>query len=366
MATSSSTGGAGYEGINLTDTLQDCFAYGVLTIDAQGTVGAMTPLARRLMGQPDDPGQARLPQFLPPPMQAVIDEAQESGQWVIDREVDFQAAGVARKILSVTAVPLSLGARPSPVVVLLQDLSSTRKLEQHMQRLDRLASIGTLSASMAHEIKNALVPVRTFVGLTLESNPEAELAGTARREMERVDGIVSRMLKFAAPAKPEFAAVRLHELLEHSLHLVQHRVEGKQISFTRHFKAASDACSGDGHQLEQAFVNLLLNAVEAMGAEGALTVRTEVVAGDAEVRLRGRGQRSSCLRVEISDTGTGIAPEKIKSIFDPFFTTKPHGTGLGLAVTRRIVEEHGGVIRVSSEPGKGTTFTMLLPASAGS
>jgi two-component system sensor histidine kinase HydH len=363
MATSSSNAGAGYQGINLTDMLQECFACGVLTIDAQGKVVALTPLAQRLLSQPADQTQLRSAAMLPAPIRAIIEEAQKSGQWVAEREIAFQSKGATTTTLSVTAIPLSLAARTTHVVVLLKDVSSTRKLEQHMHRLDRLASIGTLSASMAHEIKNALVPVKTFVGLTLEENPEAELAGTARREMERVDGIVSRMLKFAAPAKPAFAAVQLHELLEHSLHLVQHRVEGKQISFTRQFNAASDSCSGDDHQLEQAFVNLLLNAVEAMGSEGAITVRTDLVTGEPGMGSPEPGGATRFLRVEIIDTGVGIAAEKIGSIFEPFFTTKPHGTGLGLAVTRRVIEEHSGVIHVKSQPGKGTTFTVLLPAN---
>ena len=232
-----------------------------------------------------------------------------------------------------------------------------------MHRLERLASIGTLSASMAHEMKNALVPVRTFVGLLLEKNPDAELAGTVHREMGRVDTIVSRMLKFAAPVKRAVSLVRLHELLDHSLRLVQHRVEGKLISFNRHFNASPDSFSGDDHQLEQAFVNLLLNAVEATGPEGAITVSTEAVTGDAQVQLREGGGTAGFLRVKITDTGAGIAAENLESIFEPFFTTKPSGTGLGLPVTRSIIEEHQGDIRVESQPGKGTTFTVLLPYS---
>ena len=265
-------------------------------------------------------------------------------------------------ILSVTAMPATFGHAAPNVVVLLKDISSTQKLGEHMRRLDRLSSIGTLSASMAHEIKNALVPVNTFVGLLLEQNPDAELAGTVRREMDRVDSIVSRMLKFAGPAKPSFSDIHLHELLEHSLRLVQHRVEGNLITFDLRFNAPSDSLKGDDYQLEQAFLNLLLNAVDAMGTEGQLTVSTDVVDRETGNALREGDSASRWLRVDISDTGIGIAAEAIGSIFDPFFTTKEHGTGLGLAVTRQIIEEHEGVIRVDSQPDKGTTFTVLLPA----
>src|SRR5262249_20356588 len=154
------------------------------------------------------------------------------------------------------------------VVVLLKDFSSTKKLEHNLQRLDRLASAGTLSAGMAHEIRNAFVAVKTFIDLLLEKNKDDELAELVRHEMKRVDSIVSQMLKFSGPAQPAFASVSLHKVLDRSLRLAQHRVEGRLIVFERQFQAESDSMKGDDNQLEQAFVNLLLNAVEAINAAG--------------------------------------------------------------------------------------------------
>ena len=206
-------------------------------------------------------------------------------------------------------------------------------------------------------------PVNTFVGLLLEQNPDAELAGTVRREMDRVDSIVSRMLKFAGPAKPSFSDIHLHELLEHSLRLVQHRVEGNLISFDRRFNAPSDSLRGDDYQLEQAFLNLLLNAVDAMGTEGCSRWARRGCQGNRECPPRG-GQRVPVVARRDHRHRHGHRPGKHRrSIFDPFFTTKAHGTGLGLAVTRQIIEEHEGVIRVDSQPDKGTTFTVLLPVA---
>jgi signal transduction histidine kinase len=154
----------------------------------------------------------------------------------------------------------------------------------------------------------------------------------------------------------------LHKIIERSLLLAQHRVEGRLISFTRQFQAAPDLVEGDDHQLEQAFVNLLLNAVEAINANGSLTVTTELAADD-EGGLRETGSLRM-VRIRIADTGTGITQENMSRLFEPFFTTKQNGTGLGLAVTRRIIEEHNGTIHAESHPGKGTTFTVLLPAKA--
>jgi len=247
--------------------------------------------------------------------------------------------------------------------VWLKDLSGIAKMEDHLQRLNRLAGVGTLSASMAHEIRNALVAIKTFVDLLLEKNPDAELAGIVRREMGRVDTIVGQMLKFSAPAHPAFLPVRLHEILDHSLRLAQHRAEGKIITFQREFNASPDFFSGDDHQLEQAFVNLLINGVEAIGMEGRLTVITDLVDEDnSSIRLR-EGPSPRFLRLKFSDTGAGIESDHLRRIFEPFFTTKHGGTGLGLAVTRRIIEEHNGSIWVDSQAGQGTTFTVLLPAT---
>jgi signal transduction histidine kinase len=178
-----------------------------------------------------------------------------------------------------------------------------------------------------------------------------------------VDTIVAQMLKFSAPAHPAFLPVRLHEILDHSLRLAQHRAGGKIVSFQREFNASPDFFSGDDHQLEQAFVNLLINGVEAIGGEGCVTVCTDLVDEDnSSVRLR-EGSSPRFLRLKFSDTGAGIEPGNLHRIFEPFFTTKHGGTGLGLAVTRRIIEEHNGSIWVESRQGQGTTFTVLLPAT---
>jgi signal transduction histidine kinase len=224
--------------------------------------------------------------------------------------------------------------------------------EQNMRRLDRLASLGLLSAGMAHEIKNGLTAIQTFIELLLQKGEDRELAEVVGRELKRIDSLVSQMLRFAAPGKNEFASVRVHELLDHSLRLVEHQISGKLISLKRDYKAAPDTVRGDEFQLQQAFMNLLFNAIEAMGTHGDLTVATEIVK-DA----RGEG----LLQIKIRDTGVGIAPENLGRLFEPFFTTKKNGTGLGLAISKRIVNEHGGNITVQSEINKGSTFTVSLP-----
>jgi signal transduction histidine kinase len=206
---------------------------------------------------------------------------------------------------------------------------------------------------MAHEIKNALVAGRTFLDLLLEKNNDSDLVQVVRRETARIDAIVSRMLRFSGTTGTSLRPLHLHEVLGHALRLVQPQLSNKSISLEQSFRAETDVTRGDEYELQQAFVNLFLNALEAMSTNGRLTVATETLAEGS-----GGARR---LRVLVRDTGTGILPEHMNHLFEPFFTTKDSGTGLGLATTRRIIQEHEGSISVESRPGQGTTFAILLP-----
>ncbi len=226
---------------------------------------------------------------------------------------------------------------------------------EKLQRLERLANLGVLSAGLAHEIKNGMVAIQTFVDLLLEKNQDAELGDIVRHELRRINGIVSQMLQIGAPGPASFKTVRVHEVLDLSLRLLQPQITVKLIAVEKNYRAEFDAVHGNDTQLQQTFMNLLLNAVEAMGTNGTLTVSTEITGAE-------NGARS--LQIKIQDTGRGIAPENLARLFEPFFTTKKNGTGLGLAISHRIVREHQGSIRAHSEAGSSTTFSISLPVSA--
>jgi signal transduction histidine kinase len=285
---------------------------------------------------------------LPAPLATLIRETTRSGKAILNREIPLGHATALRASI----LPVKTGGL-SETVVVLNSLTSTPVFEQNLRRLDRLAGLGTLSASMAHEIKNGMVAIRTFVDVLAQKGQDTELTEIVGRELERINAIVTQMLRFAAPNRAAFTTVRIHEVLDHSLRLMQHQISGKLISLQRHYQAELDTVRGDDAQLQQAFMNLLINALEAMGTNGVLTVKTEMMKDE------GGGQQ---LWINIQDTGVGIAPENLERLFEPFFTTKRNGTGLGLAISHRIVLEHHGLLRVQSDPGKGSTFSLSLPA----
>ncbi len=225
-------------------------------------------------------------------------------------------------------------------------------MQDHLRRLDRLANLGLIAASTAHEIKNGLVAINTFVEMLLEKSEDQEMAGVVQRELKRIDSLVTQMLRFAAPKPAAQSRVNVHHLLDHSLRLLEHPMSGRMIVLKREYHAVPGAILGDEPQLQQALMNLILNAVEAMSGGGELTVSTEIGRNAAGV---------SRLKIHIRDTGAGIVPENLARVFEAFFTTKKNGTGLGLAICQRVAREHQGELDVVSEVGRGSTFSLLLP-----
>jgi len=299
----------GSGGLSFTADLHACLACGVLVVDGRKQIITCTAEAGQLLRlQPGKPAIGSL-SLLPAALQKIVHEAASTRMPVADRTVTLPSHGRDSTTLHVSAVPVP-SRETLNVIVVLNDISAARRLEENMRRLDRLASIGTLSAGVGHEIKNAFVAVKTFIDLLLEKNQASELTEVVRRELRRIDSLMSQMLKFASPARPTISAVRLHDVLDHSLRMIQHQLEGKLISLKRSFKAAPDSIKGDDHQLEQAFVNLFLNAVEAMGSSGSLTVATEIVPAAPAKAARSDHARRPQVLITIADTGIGVPADE--------------------------------------------------------
>jgi len=224
--------------------------------------------------------------------------------------------------------------------------------EKQMQQASKLASIGELASGIAHEIRNPLAGIGAAVEVLSEENnlngQRTEIVGEIRRQITRLNTTLRNLLGFARQREPEIAPCRVGELIKPMLALVRPEAQKQRVTIVEQLAADLPPISADESQVQQALLNVLLNAIQAMPDGGMLTVRA-VLASDN-------------VRITIADTGTGISPEHLQKIFSPFFTTKHRGTGLGLAITRSIVEKHHGVITVESESGRGTTFTLEFAA----
>jgi nitrogen-specific signal transduction histidine kinase len=289
---------------------QSGLACGVIVIDAQQRIESASAEAERILGL--SPGQIgrRALELLSPELGAVIREAMTSGVPVQNREIVLRGARETNTLTLLVNTLLSPSPRgDGPILVLIfQDVSYMRKWEVKMRRLDRLHSVGTLSASMAHEVKNAFVAVRTFVEVLLEKNPQAELVDVVRRELSRIDAIIAQFLKFSRPAAPTFSSIELHSVLDKSLSLIHHLLNERRIEVSRNWEAHPDTLVGDADQLEQAFLNLFFNAMEAIGKEGRLKVTTTLVGPGADVPGLPPKRTQSHVRVLIQDSGGGISP----------------------------------------------------------
>jgi nitrogen-specific signal transduction histidine kinase len=256
---------------------------------------------------------------------------------------------------------------PLGALMVLTDITALKRLELQIRRSDRLASLGTLSAGMAHEIKNPLVSIKTFAQLLPERYQDSDFRETFSNlighEIDRIDSLVNQLLRFARPTKPHLVPMHVHEILEKSLLLVGHRLYQKDIKLTRSWEANVDTIRADADQLEQVFLNFFINAMDAMKNGGELNISTQIRTDEEWISplTQSNGEAYEILRVTIRDSGEGISREDLPHVFDPFFTTKDYGTGLGLSVVHGIIQEHGGQIEVESELQKGTAFHILLP-----
>jgi len=181
-------------------------------------------------------------------------------------------------------------------------------------------------------------------------------------QTERITKLIRQLMNFARPARIDLRPLNLNDLLQEVLTLTEHQIAKEKIDVRSDFQANLPPIMGDANQLEQAFLNIIINAWHAMPGGGTMTLTTRLLPGSDRWRRPGRAAGPG-IETSIADTGTGIAPDHMGRIFDPFFSTKGvgKGTGLGLAISRRIVEDHHGSIEVESGPGKGTAFTIWLP-----
>jgi two-component system, NtrC family, sensor kinase len=231
-----------------------------------------------------------------------------------------------------------------------------KKSKSYIRRADRLASLGTLTAGLAHEIRNPLVAIKTFTQLLPERIDDEEFRNhflqIASGEVDRISSLINELLEFARPSEPKFNDEEINVILDGMILLISTESKKRKIEMTKYYDPHMPPVQVDREQMKQVFLNVLLNAIDATPENGEITVRT---------RSFTKPGGESYLQVEFTDTGCGIPAEHLEEIFTPFFTTKTKGSGLGLSISNQIIQDHKGYIDVESRINQGTSFFINLP-----
>jgi two-component system, NtrC family, sensor histidine kinase AtoS len=354
-----------------TDNILGSLTSGIVTIDLDGRVVTLNPAAELLTGffRGEAAGRYCTELFAhTPELSDLLTETLASGAPIANVPLTLRRRNGSAVPIEFSTAPLKGGeGKDLGVIGVFRDVTLLRQLESDLQRSDRLAALGTLAAGLAHEIKNPLTSLLTF-SRHLERkfddrNFRERFGSVVPRELERINGIVERLLELARPARLSFSLVRLPELLERAAELYADQLADRHIDIVREYAYDVPPVQADKEALYRVFVNLVANALDTMPRGGRLTVRAGwVTGGDPLPPARRRAANRA--KVEIEDTGTGIEPSETDRIFNPFYTTRSGGTGLGLALAHKIVQDHGGRISFTSAPGRGTTFTIVLPLVA--
>jgi signal transduction histidine kinase len=245
------------------------------------------------------------------------------------------------------------------------DITEKKKVERQLIRADRLSSLGQLSGGIAHEIRNPLSGINLYVDILCEAerfkraDQELEIFEEIKLNIKKINGIITRVLDFAKHSDAASGKIEINCLIDEALKLWYTKIRDTKIRLELSLQRDLAPIRGDAIEIQQVVNNLIQNAVEAMPAGGALDIAT--CNGISSFH-----QDRPVVLISVGDTGQGIPTEQREKIFDPFFTTKSTGTGLGLSISHQIIERHGGIISFESRSKPATTFSIELPAAAGS
>ncbi len=320
---------------------------GLVTINSDHEITSVNSAAKKILG-----GDLTRPY---PEMIGLIKEMEYSHD-LLNREVNFNMAKGRKIGLDITASPIK-GSENQIMgfLFLFRDLTQIRELKKQVETNKRLAAIGKLAAGVAHEIRNPLSSIKgfaTYFGKRDEDKEsDREIAHIMVKEVERINRSVTQLLEFAKPMAIEKKQVDIKEMITHSLKLVRHDLEKKQIETRTKIDTTYLKIHTDGDRMNQVLLNLYINAIDALDDKGIL----EIQVLDTE--------KDDLIEIRVKDNGQGIDDASMDLIFDPYFTTRPRGTGLGLSIVHRIIENLKASIRVESEKNTGTCFIIHLPVS---
>jgi two-component system NtrC family sensor kinase len=338
----------------------------ISVVDLEGKVLYWNEGAERIYGyQKGEVLGKKLSDFLYPQDQKSRDDEKrlmeglmariKKGEVVPNVEVRRQTKEQKEILISMTVSPLKdAEGNITGASRICKDITHLKKAEERLIMAERLSSLGELTAGVAHELRNPLAGIKINTQVLSRkkdlSEMERRLLESTQEGIEKIQKIVDDMLHFAKPRASHIKEEAINEVAEKSLAILQAQFKRGNISSVFDWGEGLPSVRIDIHQIQQVFINLMLNAIQAMEKGGTLTLRTFLENGGA-------------VGVEIRDTGVGIPLSHVKKIFDPFFTTKSEGTGLGLSISLKILENHGAAIDVVSKEGEGSSFTIHFPAS---
>lgn len=327
-------------------------ADGLLSVDSAGKVAAFNPEAIRILGRQGSDLRGAL-------LGSIIPEAATALSLTLAGEAKREETEVLLEVGEGEGRPTGIACSPlrddegriSGAVVLLRDLSEVRRLQEKMRQAEKLAAVGQMAATVAHEIRNPLSSLKGFAQLFREKfepgSAEAGYASLMVREVDRLNRTITDLLFFSRPLQLSRRKVEVDGVLKETLRLLHRDFEARGQRVERRGEEGI-ILGADPDQIAQVFLNILLNAHQAAGDAGEITVRIATV------------EEGWC-RISFADNGPGMTPAEIARAFDPFYTTREKGSGLGLAIVRKIVELHDGKVSIDSSSGKGTTVVVDLP-----
>ncbi|RME01071.1 MAG: PAS domain S-box protein [Calditrichaeota bacterium] len=359
---------------NFNESIIQSIGSGLMTLDLNNKITSFNLSAEEILGyQADEVVGKHLDEiFLKEELEYLLPAVNGSEQSLMNREIELTTKNDQRIHLGFSVTPrIDNRGRRVGTIIAFRDISQIKQMQAEVIRMDRLASLGVLASGIAHEIRNPLAGIKT-VAQTLEEEIDAgdskrEYLARIIRQVNRMDELLRAFFSYARPRPPVRKFYRLHEIVHEVIALLRQKMDDRDIKFTEEYAQDLPLIYVDFHQIQQVLFNLFLNAIDAMPDGGELRLKASHVYSTIQRVDRRKHHFPAPARsmqyaeVRISDTGMGIKKEDLQKIFDPFFTTKSQGSGLGLSIVYRIIEEHRGDIQVESVQGQGTTFRLLLP-----
>jgi len=354
---------------NISENIIECLGEGVIGIDAYMIITTYNQTAEKISGQSRSLtiGRSLRDVFSKDTwLTDMLEKTLKQGKVFIDHEnMLYQKIGGVVPVGLTTSTVLDPNGTIVGAVALLRDLSSIKSIKEESVRKDRLAFLGTFAAGVAHEVKNPLGGIRGAAQLLSRRFVSGRMPDMTEytdiivREVDRLNKILEEILDFANPRKINTQPINIHEVLDTVILLGNSMAQERTVNIVKSYDPSLPPVLGDKEHLIQVFLNLIKNSIEAVAQHGKIMVNTRIL---TDFHLVEEGYKGGMMAsIEVKDNGCGISNHDMEKLFTPFFTTKAKGSGLGLALSFRIIKEHGGFFKIDSDRGKGTTVSVFLP-----